>query len=760
MIRVLLILSAVWLVHAVPPTRQTNVLDSVAIDSSGALKSVTAAAFFGTNNPGAVNVRWFGATGNGVSDDWSAIQTAVETVRPRGGIVDIPAGTFKLTNSITIYDYITLRGVSASDIGSALLFTNLPPGYSGITSTSVFPNGITGVHIEKLRLLNSSGTNSSGISLVYPKDSTFTDNIAVWNMGDRNSHLLKFGDPVYGGAYGGVGLYVANNRGGSGGNVFDFGNNLTSSVISHNYANFSTYSNGFHAYFPNYCMFVANAADSNAGYAYDIEHGEGSSFISCGAELNGKAAMWIHNNSHAINVLSLRGVLNNKLPLIKTIALASPLTTFTSETVPFASGDQVAISQVYEYTGSNYVLSTNYNGTFTALNVGLTNVATTNHGVVSTNVLSCFQIAYTTNGFNPAELSFLSYASTPAQLLAVSNSPSLVKVGDLSETDPTNMCSGIAITQPAEYPWARNASSKSSIDFVTNLTSCTVQSSGNGSSLAGGVTGFSISGTAATCFDMGVELYGFPTNRIGLTRSRQIYAEYNYPDVSIPLIIQNTNSLGYIGAMINRSGGDRSGFIKWSSASTNALSHTAADNWFMGELYDGGNQNFRLSISTNFSRSGEIMSWSTSGALLTGDLSVSHDSTSTVFPVSVSNPNSSGFVGININRANNVRGAFVRLQTAGVDDWYQGTLYNGGSANSDWSLSTSVLKSAAALSVTASGSATFAGSVISTNLTLGAGAPTITSGSGSPSSAEPNGSLYLRTNGQLWHRTNSTWTTY
>ena len=44
-------------------------------------------------------------------------------------------------------------------------------------------------------------------------------------------------------------------------------------------------------------------------------------------------------------------------------------------------------------------------------------------------------------------------------------------------------------------------------------------------------------------------------------------------------------------------------------------------------------------------------------------------------------------------------------------------------------------------------------------MTVGSGgsAPTITSGSGAPSASEPNGSLYMRTTGLLYVRTNSTW---
>jgi hypothetical protein len=40
---------------------------------------------------------------------------------------------------------------------------------------------------------------------------------------------------------------------------------------------------------------------------------------------------------------------------------------------------------------------------------------------------------------------------------------------------------------------------------------------------------------------------------------------------------------------------------------------------------------------------------------------------------------------------------------------------------------------------------------------LGGGGPTISQGSAAPTSAEPDGSLYLRTTGQLYLRTGGAW---
>src|SRR5881296_1424040 len=53
----------------------------------------------------------YGAVGNGSTDDTAAINAAIAAaVAAGGGIVDIPAGTFKLTSALTAASKVTLRG--------------------------------------------------------------------------------------------------------------------------------------------------------------------------------------------------------------------------------------------------------------------------------------------------------------------------------------------------------------------------------------------------------------------------------------------------------------------------------------------------------------------------------------------------------------------------------------------------------------------------------------------------------------------------
>ena len=51
-----------------------------------------------------VNVKWFGAKGDGKSDDTAAIQAAIDALPLRGGTVTLPGGTYSISSAITIGD--------------------------------------------------------------------------------------------------------------------------------------------------------------------------------------------------------------------------------------------------------------------------------------------------------------------------------------------------------------------------------------------------------------------------------------------------------------------------------------------------------------------------------------------------------------------------------------------------------------------------------------------------------------------------------
>lgn len=70
-----------------------------------------------SNSP--VNIKWFGAKGDGVSDDTASIQAAINylqalaTLSAEGATLYLPAGFYKLSAALTVSDQIVIRGEGA-----------------------------------------------------------------------------------------------------------------------------------------------------------------------------------------------------------------------------------------------------------------------------------------------------------------------------------------------------------------------------------------------------------------------------------------------------------------------------------------------------------------------------------------------------------------------------------------------------------------------------------------------------------------------
>src|SRR5581483_11246453 len=65
------------------------------------------------------NVKTYGATGNGSTNDTAAINAAINDVFNKGGIIEFPAGTYKSANSIHLKSNITFQLDSGATIMGA-----------------------------------------------------------------------------------------------------------------------------------------------------------------------------------------------------------------------------------------------------------------------------------------------------------------------------------------------------------------------------------------------------------------------------------------------------------------------------------------------------------------------------------------------------------------------------------------------------------------------------------------------------------------
>lgn len=96
----------------------------------------------------------FGAVGDGVADNTTAFQSAIDKAAEKGGIVSIPAGRFTVAGSVQVKPGVTVKGVAAAPvspeplIGSVILATG---GRDNESAAALFEMGhastVTGITI-------------------------------------------------------------------------------------------------------------------------------------------------------------------------------------------------------------------------------------------------------------------------------------------------------------------------------------------------------------------------------------------------------------------------------------------------------------------------------------------------------------------------------------------------------------------------------------------------------------------------------------
>lgn len=221
-----------------------------------------------------LNVTDYGAKGDGITDDFTAIQAAINDLPASGGTILVPVETYRITQSLVARPNITLKGVGD---GSTVIYMS-DPDTDAITGTDLTcftleditikgPGSGAGNGINFTRDVNAATVSlafnrvtvkefgGSGIVLSNPIVSTF-NRVTVYETGSQGFHLY------------GV-------EGGAAGTSCAFTSCFADSVTGAGYL-IDTMS---------YCTFSACAAD-HCGIGYDVEGAgsQGISFVGCGAE--------------------------------------------------------------------------------------------------------------------------------------------------------------------------------------------------------------------------------------------------------------------------------------------------------------------------------------------------------------------------------------------------------------------------------------------------------------------------------------------
>lgn len=298
--------------------------DHISMPSSGPAVGPTAPDQ--TTNSSSLSIRDFGATGDGVTDDTAAIQTAINSLplntsdagilSPKGfangGVIRIPRGRYKITHTIIMRRGLRLVGESreSSQIisysqGSVLKYED----NGRYVQDEIVIENISIWQDPSVEAISGAGIECSLGPAKVESVGVICKNVYIEKT--YRGILLSAGvwcsfDNIYANkciSYGFDVRFSSNNN--------STPTSTTSTTFKNCYA--SLCDSGFRIERGAYCSLISCASDSNANYGYIIERGQGHSLLACGAEDNGVGGIYINGSTGTlINAFITYGVVTGE----------------------------------------------------------------------------------------------------------------------------------------------------------------------------------------------------------------------------------------------------------------------------------------------------------------------------------------------------------------------------------------------------------------------------------------------------------------
>lgn len=221
---------------------------------------------------GLVNVRWFGAVGNGGTDDTAAVQAAIAAIATTGdtpgAVLYFPRGRYRIAASLTVPDYVTIQGDGR--VVSILDFTSLGSGSALIFTSLSFLNAINDITIQN--------TPADAIDISGGAHIRMENLYIRWIGGDAiyiddSSYMINMEN-----------IFI-DDCDGHGVNIEGF----ATSVYGQNVFTSNTTLSGFRVNDLIYSSFDNCAADTSASYGWEISNVTSVVFTACSGEANAKS---------------------------------------------------------------------------------------------------------------------------------------------------------------------------------------------------------------------------------------------------------------------------------------------------------------------------------------------------------------------------------------------------------------------------------------------------------------------------------------
>lgn len=314
------------------------------------------------------NVKSYGAIGNGVANDTTAIQDAINAANAAGGgVVFLPTGTYLINSALTLYTGITLRGAGTEA--------------TIITQSSTTANGLVAVDKASITLedfLLDGPATGSGIGILFTWSTagnvpylTFR-NLWVRQFGSDN---IKIQTPI-------VSRFDRVISQASGGHGFNWYHAGTSCTFTSCWARDNAQT-GFRFFESVYQNLSGCAADNN-GVNYWVQDAQSIGFYSCGSEgalTNGGSYDgygWKIDNSSVIGIYS-SWVTDNRNLGVWVTGSAQAVAINVADNTPGGT----AVNFIKVDSGSNATIYELHNTTANSLAAGTTSIINDGAGSIT-----------------------------------------------------------------------------------------------------------------------------------------------------------------------------------------------------------------------------------------------------------------------------------------------------------------------------------------------------------------------------------------